>query len=69
MDRKVAEAITGSTPIRTYEAIDTLVSAGVLHEITGASRNRIWVAGDVMAELETLNERIGLRSRPSKQWL
>jgi Fic family protein len=65
LDIHRASASTGSTKIRTYEAIDRLQAAGVLDEITGARRNRIWVAGDVMTELRALEERIGRRSRPS----
>jgi Fic family protein len=65
LDIHRASASTGSTKIRTYEAIDRLQAAGVLDEITGAGRNRIWVAGDVMTELRALEERIGRRSRPS----
>lgn len=65
LDIHRASAITGSTRIRTYEAIDRLQEAGVLDEITGAGRNRIWVAGEVMTELRALEERIGRRSRPS----
>ncbi len=64
LDIQRAAAITGSTRIRTYEAIDRLQDAGVLDEITGARRNRIWVAGDVMTELRALEERIGRRSDP-----
>ncbi|HSX68921.1 Fic family protein [Nocardioides sp.] len=66
LDIHRASAVTGSTKIRTYEALDRLQSTGVLDEITGAGRNRIWVAGDVMTELRALEERIGRRSRPSR---
>lgn len=65
LDIHRASSVTGSTRIRTYEAIDRLQEAGILDEITGASRNRIWVAGDVMTELRALEERIGRRSKPS----
>lgn len=65
LDIHRASTITGSTRIRTYEAIDRLQESGVLDEITGAARNRIWVAGDVMTELRALEERIGRRSRPA----
>lgn len=68
LDIDRATEVTGSTRIRTYEALDRLVDAGVLDEITGAGRNRIWVASDVMTELADLEERIGLRSKPSQRW-
>ncbi len=65
LDIARAERITGSTRARTYEAIDRLEEAGVLHEITGGSRNRIWVVTDVMTELRDLENRIGIRAAPS----
>lgn len=40
----------------------------MLVEITGHGRNRIWVASDVLTELSNLEERIGVRSRPSQRW-
>ena len=61
-----ARQATGSTPIRTYEALDRLTSSGILDEITGGTRNRVWVAADVMAELSDLEERIGRRARLSR---
>ena len=68
LDIARAERITGSTRARTYEAIDRLEEAGVLHEITGGSRNRIWVVTDVMTELRDLENRIGIRAAPSARW-
>ncbi len=68
LDAERARAVTGSTPVRTYEALDRLVAAGVLQEITGSGRNRVWVAGDLMAEVADLESRVGLRARPSERW-
>jgi Fic family protein len=68
LDITRAESVTGVSRPRTYEAIDRLNEAGVLDEITGGGRNRIWVASDVMTELRTLEERIGIRSKPSSRW-
>jgi Fic family protein len=68
LDIARAERITGSTRARTYEAIDRLEEAGVLHEITGGSRNRIWVVTDVMTELRDLENGIGIRAAPSARW-
>lgn len=31
-------------------------------------RGRVWVAGDVMDEIEDLDERIGARATPDKRW-
>lgn len=69
MDIATAEIATGTSRVRTYEAIDRLASAGILHEITAAGRNRIWVASEVMTELDELERRIGVRSVPSRRWL
>jgi Fic family protein len=68
LDIARAEAVTGASRPRTYQAIDRLAGAGVLDEITGGGRNRIWVAHDVLTELRTLEERIGVRSKPSQRW-
>ncbi|MEQ6901086.1 Fic family protein [Nocardioides sp. YIM 152588] len=68
LDIALAREVSGSTPIRTYEALDRLTDAGVLDEITGRGRNRVWVAADVMAELGELERRIGLRAKPSDRW-
>lgn len=68
LDIARAEGITGSSRARTYDAIDRLEEARVLHEITGGGRNRIWVAADVMTELRDLEDRIGVRAAPSARW-
>jgi len=65
LDIARAQAATGASRPRTYDALDRLHDAGVLDEITGAGRNRIWVASEVLTELQTLEERIGLRANPS----
>jgi len=67
LDIARAESLTGVSRPRTYQAIDRLAEVGVLDEITGGGRNRIWVAPDVMTELRSLEERIGLRSKPSSR--
>lgn len=68
LDIAVAQTVTGSTRVRTYEALDRLTDRGVLDEITGASRNRVWVAVAVLEELGDLEERIGRRAAPSTRW-
>ena len=62
------ESLTGVSRPRTYQAIDRLVEVGVLDEITGGGRNRIWVASEVMTELRSLEELIGVRSKPLSRW-
>lgn len=69
LDITRAEAATGSSRRRTYEAIENLRAAGIVEELTGSPRWRVWVATDVMAELSELEERIGRRVAPSTRWL
>lgn len=64
----IAQQMTGSSAPRTYEAIERLESAGVLREITGGARNRVWAVDEVMAEVSDLDERIGRRAKPSNRW-
>lgn len=68
LDIARTEAATGTSRARAYEALEHLTLAGVLSEITGASRSRVWVAHDVMDELSELEARIGYRSRPGQDW-
>lgn len=68
INASVAQRLTGTALPNTYQAIDKLTSAGVLREITGTARNRVWVAADVTAELAELGERIASRAEPSKRW-
>lgn len=63
-----ARAMLSTAPNRIYDALDRLTEHNVLVEITGHGRNRIWVASDVLTELSNLEERIGVRSRPSQRW-
>lgn len=63
-----ARAITGSAPNRIYDALNALQSAEVVDEITGQSRNRIWVAHEVLTEVTELESRVGLRAVPSRRW-
>ncbi len=67
-DSAGAAEMTGASPARTYEAIERLADAGILHEISRGARNRIWVVSDVMTEMKELEKRIGVRSRPSRRW-
>lgn len=51
------EATAGSTTA-AYRAIDQLVGAGFIEEITGRKKDRVWAASEVMAELDDLDRRI-----------
>lgn len=68
LNADLAARMTGTSAPRTYEAIERLTEAGVLREITGTARNRVWVVSDVLTEIADLDERIGRRMVPSKRW-
>ncbi|MEQ6896007.1 Fic family protein [Microbacterium sp. KR10-403] len=55
--------VTGVTPASVYAAIDRLVDATVLTEITGRKRNRVWAALDALGELDELDRRIHAATR------
>ena len=56
-----AATAAGVAPATAYAALDRLVDAGVIAEITGRKRDRVWAAGDVLGELDELDRRIQLR--------
>lgn len=56
-----AAAAAGAEPSTIYRAIDGLVKAGVLAEITSGKRNRVWVAPEVTAALDEFARRVGRR--------
>lgn len=59
MDATEVERLAGgSRAPAIYAAIDRLVEAGVVREITGRKRGRVWMAADVSAELDELDRRI-----------
>lgn len=68
LDATAAQGLIDRSAPRTYEALERLTECGVLRETTGAARDRVWVAVDVMDEIEDLDERIGARSLPPKHW-
>lgn len=49
---------SGATTAAAYAAIDRLVDAGILTEITGRKRDRVWAATDALGELDELDRRI-----------
>lgn len=49
---------SGSSEQQTYKAIDRLVAAGLIEEITGRKRDRVWAASELLAELDDLDWRI-----------
>jgi Fic family protein len=52
------ERIAGPVSQKLYNAIASLEDAGIIQEMTGRKRDRVWAASDVMAELEDLDIRI-----------
>ena len=52
------EARSGSVATQSYRAIDKLVEAGYIEEVTGRKKNRVWAASEVLAELDDLDRRI-----------
>ena len=62
---KSAAAVAGSPVRRIYAALDRLTESEILTEITGRARDRVWVASDVLDELDRLEERIGRRQTPA----
>lgn len=52
------EARSGSSLQAAYLAIEQLAAAGFIQEITGRKRDRVWVASELLAELDDLDRRI-----------
>ena len=52
------ERIAGPVSQKLYNAISSLEGAGIIQEVTGRKRDRVWAAVDLMAELEDLDGRI-----------
>ncbi|RLP76457.1 Fic family protein [Mycetocola tolaasinivorans] len=52
------EHLTGASERQAFRAVDQLEAAGFLREVTGRKRNRVWVASEVLAELDDLERRI-----------
>ncbi|MFB7252483.1 Fic family protein [Microbacterium sp. NPDC056234] len=52
------EQRSGASEQQTYRAIAQLAEAGFIQEITGRKRDRVWVAAELLAELDDLDRRI-----------
>lgn len=52
------EQRSGASEQQTYKAIGRLEEAGFIQEITGRRRDRVWVAAELLAELDDLDRRI-----------
>jgi Fic family protein len=62
LDIDVVERHLGVARKNAYEAIERLVAADVLEEVTGLGRNRVWAADDVLELVRDLERRVGRRS-------
>lgn len=58
MSADEAATAVGGAPAAAYAALDRLTAAGVIIEITGRQRDRVWAATDALAELDDLDRRI-----------
>lgn len=58
-----AAQLIGGPRSSAFAAINRLTEAGVLFELSGRRRGRVFAAGDVLDELDRLEERIGRRAR------
>jgi len=58
LDAEQVVTRTGASAVAVYSALDRLVDAGVLHELTHSRRYRAWAATEVMAEIDELNRRL-----------
>jgi Fic family protein len=52
------EQRSGSSEPQTYKAIARLEEAGFIQEVTGRKRDRVWVAAELLAELDDIDRRI-----------
>ncbi|WP_305004459.1 Fic family protein [Agromyces sp. LHK192] len=60
----LAARLIGSPAPNTNRAIETLETAGIVREITGRKRDRVWVSVDLLGELDDLQERIAAALPP-----
>lgn len=60
---EVAERVASAPISSLYSALARLTEDGVLNEVTGRKRDRIYVASDVMGALDSLERRIEARAR------
>ena len=55
--------LLGANPSNTGAAISKLEESGIVRELTGRKRDRVWFAVDVSGELDDLERRIAERVR------
>ena len=62
LDAADAQRYTAASTTSVYDGLERLVAAGVLDPVTTGRRNQVWIAADVMDEIEQMNSRIGSRT-------
>ncbi len=65
-DAESVEDRIGRATSTTYEALDRLEAAGIIHRITNRQRNRVWAVTAIVDELGALDRRIAERARPTR---
>jgi len=63
-----ARTLTGASPPAVHQALNRLTEAGVLVEVTGGARDRVWVADGVLDEIDRFHERLSAGARPNPGW-
>ena len=58
----------GGGAARIYNAIGNLADAGILHPLTTRTRNQIWCAQAILAELEDLGARVAHATAQDTNW-
>lgn len=61
----VRRIVTGVSDPNLYRALDRLVDAGVVDEVTGYGRNRVWAATSALDAVEHFEARLGRRELPA----
>jgi len=56
--QEIDAATRGTSTSQAYRVVDQFVTAGLIEEITGRKKDRVWAAADVIAELDDLDRRI-----------
>ncbi|MEG2778492.1 MAG: Fic family protein, partial [Aurantimicrobium sp.] len=62
---ETTQRLTATSHVSANAALEKLTRDGILQEITGRSRDRVWASPDVLAELDDLDFRIAQASTPS----
>ncbi|MEV8213155.1 Fic family protein [Leifsonia sp. NPDC077715] len=64
-DAESAEDRIRRSTSATYDALDRLEAAGIIHSISNRKRNRVWAVTSIIDELSALDRRIAARATTS----